>query len=121
MSIAYFKRFKMEIDLYDAPPVPVLPPGYAWVPWSDALVELHAEVKFYCFQEEIDSVVFPSLGSRQGCFYLMREIARKSGFLPEATWLIAYEGGYCGTVQGVRERNAMGAIQNLGVVAAHRG
>jgi GNAT superfamily N-acetyltransferase len=121
MSIAYFKRFKMEIDLYDAPPAPDLPPGYSWVPWEDSLLEPHADVKFYSFQEEIDACVFPSLGSRDGCYYLMREICRKNGFLAEATWLVACPAGYCGTVQGVRERTGLGAIQNLGVMPLHRG
>src|SRR5437588_561921 len=37
MNIAYFKRFKMEIDLYDAPPLPSLPEGYALVPWAPSL------------------------------------------------------------------------------------
>jgi ribosomal protein S18 acetylase RimI-like enzyme len=119
--ISYFKRFKMEIDLHDAPPIPELGIGYYWVPWDESLVELHAEVKFQCFHDEIDATVFPSLGSRPGCSYLMGEICRKIGFLPEATWLIGCAAGYCGTVQGVRERNGLGAIQNLGVTPAHRG
>src|SRR5262249_46233079 len=73
------------------------------------------------FHDEIDAVVFPSLSTRHGCYYLMREIRRKAGFRPEATWLVACAGGYCGTVQGVRERSGLGAIQNLGVTPAHRG
>jgi ribosomal protein S18 acetylase RimI-like enzyme len=121
MSIAYFKRFKMEADLDDVPPVPVLPRGYSWIPWDEDLLEVHADVKYYSFQEEIDACVFPSLGSRQGCYFLMREITRKIGFLPEATWLILCAEGYCGTVQGVRDQRGMGAIQNLGVMPMHRG
>jgi ribosomal protein S18 acetylase RimI-like enzyme len=119
--ISYFKRYRMELDLYDAPPIPELPQGYGWVPWGETLLELHAEVKFHSFHEEIDSLVFPSLASREGCVYLMREISRKNGFRPEATWLIACAGGYCGTVQGVRDRCGLGAIQNLGVTPLHRG
>jgi ribosomal protein S18 acetylase RimI-like enzyme len=121
MNIAYFKRFRMEIDLNEAPPVPALPAGYGWVPWDESLVELHAEVKYYSFQEEIDANVFPSLGSRNGCYFLMREICRKAGFLPEATWLVTCPEGYCGTVQGIRDRSGLGAIQNLGVMPFHRG
>jgi ribosomal protein S18 acetylase RimI-like enzyme len=121
MKISYFKRFKMEAELADAPPVPPLPPGYFWVPWNDTLLEAHAEVKFLCFQEEIDATVFPSLGSREGCHNLMKEIRKKQGFLPLATWLIGYGDGYCATVQGVRERNGLGAIQNLGVIPSQRG
>jgi len=121
MSVTYFKRFKMEVELYDTPPVPPLPAGYYWVPWDDALLEVHAEVKFHCFQDEIDASVFPSLSHRQGCSSLMTEIRRRAGFIPEATWLVACPAGYCGTVQGVRERGARGAIQNLGVTPPHRG
>lgn len=121
MKISYFKRFRMEIDLADVPPVPALPEGYFWVPWDEKLVEQHAEVKYRCFQDEIDATVFPSLGDRSGCSRLMTAIRRKSGFLPEATWLLATAGDYCGTVQGVREISRQGAIQNLGVTPLHRG
>jgi len=117
----YFKRFRMEIDLQEPLQEPVLPAGYSWVAWDPMLAEVHAEVKFQCFFDEIDAVVFPSLGCRLGCSHLMREISRKSGFRPEATWLISTADGYCGTVQGVRERSGTGAIQNLGVTPPHRG
>ncbi len=119
--LSYFKRFKMEMDLYDAPSMPSLPDGYYWVPWDDSLLDLHAEILYCSFREEIDTVVFPSLGDRQGCRNLMWEISRKHGFLPEATWLLGSVTGYCATVQGLRERTGMGAIQNIGVVGAHRG
>ena len=112
----------MEIDLQKAlPPVPALPAGYGWIAWEDWLVEQHAEVKYRCFIEEIDAVVFTSLSNREGCRRLMREIAGKPGFKPEATWLIASAHSYCATIQCVRERSGMGAIQNVGVIAPHRG
>lgn len=117
----YYKRFRMEIDLQEPLAQPSLPPGYSWVAWNEALLEAHAEVKFNSFAEEIDAAVFPSLGTRLGCSCLMQEIARKSGFRAEATWLIAGSDGFCGTVQGVRARSGIGAIQNLGVVPSHRG
>jgi ribosomal protein S18 acetylase RimI-like enzyme len=118
-SATYFKRFRMEIDL-DGLPAPELPPGYSWVPWSPLLLEQHAEVLYRCFHDEIDSAVFASLGDRMGCHCLMSEICRKVGFAPEATWLLAGAAGYCGTVQGVRERSGLGAIQNLGITPEHR-
>lgn len=120
-NITYHKRYKMEVALALAAPPPPLPPGYAFVPWDEALLETHGETLYQCFVDELDSQVFPSLGHRAGCRLLMGEIRRKVGFLPQATWLLACPGGYCGTVQGVRERNGMGAIQNLGIVRAHRG
>jgi GNAT superfamily N-acetyltransferase len=120
MSLTYFKRFKMEIDLRNAPPVPPLPPGYHWLAWDDSLLGLHAEIKFSSFHDEIDAAVFPSLSNRNGCYYLMSEIRRRPGFVPEATWLVGCADGYCGTVQGIRERAGLGAIQNLGVVPLHR-
>jgi ribosomal protein S18 acetylase RimI-like enzyme len=121
MSIAYFKRFRMEINLNELAPLPPLPEGYAFVPWDETLLEVFAEVKYYSFMDEIDSVVFRSLGSKHGCSYLMREISRKVGFRPEATWLVANAGGSCGTIQGISERSGLGAIQNLGVLPQHRG
>lgn len=122
IEFQYFKRFRMELELSRAlPPVPELPPGYFWIPWDDGVLDAHARAKFHSFQGEIDAEVFPSLSQLNGCGQLMRAIRHKSGFLPGATWLLAGGAEYCGTVQGVRERNGWGAIQNLGVVASHRG
>ncbi|MBI3409464.1 MAG: GNAT family N-acetyltransferase [Planctomycetes bacterium] len=121
-TLTYFKRFRMEIDVQDPlPHVPCLPPGYAWAPWEAGLIDQHADVKYQCFFEEIDAVVFPNLSSREGCLRLMRDISTNAGFKPEATWLIAYDGQHCGTIQGVRDRYGMGAIQNVGIIPEHRG
>src|SRR5262249_9195642 len=88
---------------------------------EDGLLDQQHEVNFRCFQAEIEAAVFASLSDRQGCQFLMQEIRQKPGFLPAATWLVACADGYCGTVQGVRERHMWGSIQNLGVTTAHRG
>ena len=123
MAITYYKRFRMEIDL-DGPipsPPPALPPQFAWVSWDEALIEQHAEVKYLAFRTEIDAHVFPCLGDRHGCRRLMREIRRKPGFLPSATWLIDGPLGYAGTIQGVMDRGPIGAIQNVGVTPEWRG
>ena len=128
MGLTYFKRFRMEISLgtllFEAPP---LPSGYYLVPWSDSLLPHHAAVKYECFCMELDAIVFPCLGEREGCLRLMREIAAREGFVPQATWLLGHRDSsqgapeYCGTIQGVRDANGYGAIQNLGIVPSHRG
>lgn len=126
MGLTYFKRFRMEIDLYGRPWLPpTVPGGYRLLPWDDVLLEAHAEAKYHSFRGEIDSNVFPCLGDWVGCQRLMQEIRDKPGFLPGATWLVAHEsagGGYeyCGTVQGIRDYAGIGAIQNLGVTPEHR-
>ena len=121
MAITYYKRLRMEIDL-DGPPIPTPLPGrFVWVPWEEPLLADHAEVKYQSFRHEIDAAVFPCLGDRYGCQRLMREIRRKPGFLPGATWLIACPEGYVATVQGVMDHGPIGAIQNLGVIPAYRG
>lgn len=121
MPITYYKRFRMEIDLDGPPPTPGLRPPFAWTAWDEALIEHHAEVKFLSFREEVDAHVFPCLGDRHGCLRLMREIRRKPGFLPGATWLILGPLGYVGTIQGVMDRGPIGAIQNVGVAPEFRG
>jgi GNAT superfamily N-acetyltransferase len=129
MESTYFKRFRMEVDLRrDSPAVgpATLPPGYRFVPWNEALLDVHARTKFRSFRDEIDSVVFPCLGELDGCRRLMREIRNKRGFLPDATWLVAYGRGpegmlWCGTIQTVVAAGGVGTIQNIGVVPSHRG
>ncbi len=131
MGLTYFKRFRMETNLGRGVAEAQLPAGYWFLPWDESLLDVHAEVKFQSFREEIDSNVFPCLGDLSGCTRLMAEISQKPGFLPPATWLVAYDpptarrqrGGseYCGTIQGIRDRSGMGAIQNLGVSPEHRG
>jgi hypothetical protein len=127
MGLTYFKRYRMEIDLVgrDWTPPP-LPSGYRFVPWHASLLEAHARAQYASFRDEIDVNVFPCFGELAGCRRLIREIARKDGFLPQATWLAVYAGvacngeEYCGTIQGVRDRLETGAVQNLGMAAPHR-
>jgi ribosomal protein S18 acetylase RimI-like enzyme len=121
-GLTYFKRFQMQVDLLaPLPALPPLPDGYSWSAWDERLLEAHAEAKYHCFRDEIDGVVFPNLGCRDGCLRLMREIRDKPGFLPGATWLVCHDAKPCGTVQGVSDRYGAGMIQNLGLVPAHRG
>lgn len=121
MTVTYFKRFRMEIELAEAPVLPTLPTGYFWVAWHPGLLEAHADTKYRSFRGEIDTTVFPSLGTYQGCLDLMRRLVRREGFVPEATWLLATADEYCGTIQGLIDDDRIGAIQNVGVVEAHRG
>ena len=121
-DVTYFKRYRMEMDLVGPlPPVPSLPEGFAWVPWEERLILAHAEVKYQCFKDELDGVVFPNLRNRAGCERLMREIANRIGFRPQSTWLIAHGDADVATVQGVGERAGNGSIQNLGVIPSYRG
>jgi hypothetical protein len=127
MSVSYFKRYRMEIDLRGRSFEPVdVPPGYRLLAWHpDRLVD-HAEAKYLSFRHEIDADVFSCLGDQIGCHKLMEEISDKEGFLPEATWLAAYIGAgvrnveYCGTIQGIRASNRLGGIQNIGITPEHR-
>ena len=121
MAITYYKRFRMEIDLDGTQVAPILPRDLEWLAWDDSLIERHADVKYQCFRSEVDADVFPCLGDRHGCLRLMREIRRKPGFLPAATWLLTGPAGDLGMIQGVSDRGPIGAIQNLGVVPAVRG
>jgi GNAT superfamily N-acetyltransferase len=128
MSVSYFKRYRMELDLRGRQFGPIaLPPSYCLLPWVPERLADHAEAKFHSFHGEIDADVFVCLGELGGCYRLMEEISRKEGFLPEATWLAVYRGREidrpepCGTIQGVRVSDRYGSIQNVGVTPAHRG
>jgi ribosomal protein S18 acetylase RimI-like enzyme len=128
MDLTYFKRYRMEINLAgrDLRP-PVAPHGYYFLPWDASLLDSFARAKYMSFRSEIDANVFPCLSDLPGCRRLMSEIARKPGFLPQATWLATTTRGGrarpepCGTVQGIRDRTGLGAVQNLGISPAHRG
>jgi ribosomal protein S18 acetylase RimI-like enzyme len=127
MDLAYFKRFRMEIKLAgrNLTPTP-LAPGYHLIPWSESLLDAFARAKYQSFRNEMDVNLFPCLGEFEGCRRLMMEIRQKTGFLPGATWLAVYSPSgqhrpeYCGTVQGIRDRHGLGAIQNLGAAPEHR-
>jgi GNAT superfamily N-acetyltransferase len=132
MGLSYFKRFRMEIDLGRVLPHVDPPPDYRLVSWDSKLLRAHAEAKYLSFRQEIDANVFPCLGEYEGCMRLMTEIAKKDGFLPGATWLVVHDSQeareteefgctLCGTIQGIRDRTGMGAIQNLGITPEHRG
>jgi ribosomal protein S18 acetylase RimI-like enzyme len=127
MSVSYFKRYRMEIDLRGARVEPApLPPGYRLLPWSEERLAEHAEAKHYSFRDEIDADVFTCFGDYGGCFRLMEEISQRDGFLPEATWLAGYVGSGrpmepCGTIQGIRVSHRYGSIQNVGITPPHRG
>lgn len=127
MDLVYFKRFRMEIRLNGRELTPTrVPPGYQFLPWEESLLDAFAEAKYHSFHNELDANVFPCLSELEGCRRLMSEIVRKPGFLPEATWLaVCCPGGrsrpeYCGTVQGVRDKHGLGALQNLGTTPEHR-
>lgn len=126
MSVSYFKRYRMEIDLHGRSfECESLPPKYRLIAWSPNLLAEHAEAKFHSFRQEIDAEVFACLGVFDGCYRLMQEISLKDGFLPLSTWLLAFVHGseieYCGTIQGIRVNQVYGAIQNVGVIPDHRG
>lgn len=147
MPIYHFKRLRMYYDLelpLWSPPTLV---GFCMVPWHTSLLEIHAQVKHRSFAQEVDANVFGCFATRSGCRRLMQEIAQRESFLPEATWLVLEipaaltlpadlsavdtlkflrQQGLrltkaCGTVQGLALNEVVGSIQNLGVVASHRG
>src|SRR5947209_262067 len=118
-GLTYFKRYRMEMDLRQAlPREPEMPFGYFFMPWDDGLLFRHADVKHAAFRDETDSALFPSFSSVEGCRKLMEAIRYRHGFVPGATWLIAHGPDCIGTVQGVRDREGVGAIQNVGVIPA---
>lgn len=119
--VRHFKRYRMERPLAGRVDVPPLPAGFFLVPWDERMVDIHGDVKFRCFADEMDTAIFPNLASLTGCRLLMRAIRDCPGFCPRATWLIGGPDGYCGTVQGVLHESGVGVIQNLGVTPDYRG
>jgi ribosomal protein S18 acetylase RimI-like enzyme len=119
--VRHYKRYRMERPLTGR--VDLLPPpaGFFLVPWDERLVDIHGDVKYRSFVDELDTALFPNLASVTGCRLLMRAIRDCFGFCPCATWMVAGPDGYCGTVQGVLHPTGVGVIQNLGVTPECRG
>ncbi len=130
MGMTYFRRYRMELNLcgfraqWDHEALAAA--GYQIVGFEEGLIRDHAQAKYHSFRTEIDADVFPCLGRRDGCLKLMQEISARATFVPGATWLLRYHdrpggrGMPIGTVQGI-EQDGWGAIQNLGIIAEHRG
>jgi mycothiol synthase len=111
----------MEIDLAWIDPVPILPSGFRWTPWTEEALRTHADVKWRSFQGELDAKVFPNLSRPEGCLHLMRVIRDMAGFIPGSTWLIEGPDDFCGTIQGICDEAGLGIIQNVGVLPDYRG
>ncbi len=126
-AITYFKRYRMQIDLREGIQDPPESENYHFLCWNDNLVAAHAEAKFRSFRNELDANVFRCLGNADGCYRLMKEISSRDNFVPEATWLARFKHPRtgrienCGTIQGLRIKPDVASIQNVGVVASHRG
>lgn len=134
----YYKRYRMELDLRRPPTgaadeagrlhPAALPDGCHWLSWHDSLLGTHAEVKALSFLDELDTAVFPCLGSLAGCHDLMTAIRTRPGFCPQATWLVAASSGGAelargcvATIQGLIDDAGHGGIQNVGVLPEYRG
>jgi ribosomal protein S18 acetylase RimI-like enzyme len=117
---SHFKRYWMERRLVPRPPAVPPPAGFWLVPWADYLLDLHADVLFASFADDLDGKLFPNLADRHGCRFLMRAVRNLRGFCPSACWLMAGPGGYVGAIQGVIV-GGWGAVQNLGVTPEARG
>ena len=128
MSLTYFKRYQMELDLQTLDiPTSELPGGYRFAAWSEDDLTRHAEIKHISFRNEIDANVFTCFRDVEGCQRLLREISGRSNFLPDATWLLEYDDPTTettttvGTIQALVDMHQRGAIQNIGIHPDHRG
>jgi mycothiol synthase len=131
MTLTYFKRFQMELELAtwssdeDEVSDP-LAPQYRFLAWDEDDLARHAKVKFQSFELEIDSHVFPSLSQYEGCHRLMTQITSRDNFIPEATWLVEFQPDEAaspiavGTIQVLRDLENRGAIQNIAITPDHR-
>ena len=124
LPLRYFKRYRMEVLLESATwEFLGVDSRITFEPWNGSLIAAHAEANYLSFQGELDAQLFPSFTTPHGCLDLMHSICLRSNFCPAATWLAVADRSPVGTIQGLMDPNLprVGAIQNLGVVAAYRG
>jgi len=127
-TISYYRRFRMELIFAETPLMSVqLPEGFEFHRWDARDVYRHAVAKFRAFRGAIDTNMFTSLQTLEGCERLMLEISGQKMFLPEATWLLSRtpdRRGFVedvGTIQGVGNQTEYGTIQNVGIIEDCRG
>lgn len=113
-----FKRFRMERPTQGLPD-PGTHPFFTLHPYQGADLQAHAEALAQSFADSDDRMLFPVLGSMEGCLELMREIVRRWDFVPGATWLASDPTGPVGTIQGLKTGQT-GMVQNVGVVPRAR-
>lgn len=113
-----FKRYLMVRPTYGLPDRTIYHPFYLRQYCPEDLLD-HAEALAQSFADSDDRMLFPILGSKDGCLDLMREIVRRWDFVPEATWLAYGPSGPVGTVQGLKS-GSTGMIQNVGVIPQAR-
>ena len=114
MSVSYFKRFRMEIDLRgrrldSAVASARLSAGRLDTRNDSAPTRKRSTTASATRSTPTSSTASAISTAATG---LMHEISLKDGFLPEATWLAAYVAGgemeYCGTIQGIRATSKYG-------------
>lgn len=113
-----FKRYLMERPTQGLPDRTIQLPFHLRQYQPEDLFD-HAEVLAQSFADSDDRMLFPVLGSKDGCLDLMSEIVRRWDFVPEATWLASDASGPVGTVQGLKS-GSTGMIQNVGVIPQAR-
>ena len=122
----FVKRSQMVFDFAKTAPVlPQVPPGFFFVPWSDSLIEPHADVLHRSFRNDSDGAVFTTFRQFDHCFRLIEMLSSGPHFLPEATLLIAYGEQhdifeYVANIQGLKLSDDVGAIQNVAVLPEYR-
>jgi ribosomal protein S18 acetylase RimI-like enzyme len=102
-----------------------LPSEFWYVPWSSALIEIHADIQYRGFCNDLDAKLFPTFRKYDSCLRLMQSLSGGSTFMPEATLLIAHGQTnelveYVAAVQSVRYSIDTGAIQNIAVLPEYR-
>ena len=102
-----------------------LPTGFWIIPWSESLIEPHADVLHRSFRNDSDGAVFTTFRQYHHCRRLIEMLAGMPMFLPEVTLLIAYGDPdgmfeYVATIQGLKLADDVGAIQNVAVLPEYR-
>lgn len=113
-----FKRYLMERPTHGFPE-PIFNHSFQLRRYQPEDLHDHAEALAKAFSDSDDRMLFPVLGSKEGCLELMREIVRRWDFVPEATWLAIGAAGPVGTIQGLKS-GSTGMIQNVGVIPEAR-
>ena len=116
------KRMIMSTILSDVSE-PLIPPGYAVIPWDDAYLEGVAKFIYDANVGKVDQKIYPVMKTVEGTTQLVKGItAGEAGsFNREASLILLYKGEPCGAILFAQSSPHQGFIAEMAIANHYQG